>query len=180
MSIIDKLKVWLSLPFAMPGPIALVDWRELLAVVGLVAFGSRLHWRLPTWTRVKSRWLYGIPNWLSNSRIPFLRCEILHKLNVVLEEPARWQSHSHLNDLAKASHFDDLTMDDICVIESGLTVGQVKWLSRLPSSLKEIYRQRMFAAISTGSKIQFGYKAENSPDRYMTEDDGRILLHGKV
>ncbi len=173
MRIIDKLKVWLTLPFAMPGPIALGSLDKLLALIaslGLV-FTMRQSIPIPTFPNIA----YAITNALSNSRIPFLRCEILHKLNVTFSDPARWQSHPHLSEFSTQNHF--AMIDRACADEAGLTPGQVTFLNKLPTSLKEIYRQRMFAAISTGDSLKFGYRKEDIPDRHMTEDKGVVTLH---
>ncbi len=176
---IERLKVWLSLPFAMPGPIELSGSLDkllaLIASLGLV-FTVRQSIRIPTWTMLKNRMIFGIPNLLSNSKIPFLRCEILHKLNAVFVDPIRWQSHGHYREADTAGHFDFLDMADPCVSIAKLTVRQVSWINKLPSSLKELYRQRMFASIRTGREMSFGYRAWSGPDRFMTEEEGSRLV----
>ncbi len=185
----ERLKVWLSLPFAMPGPINLgvppsdvlgairmAIQPLVLAIVAILAvFGIVLRNPLGVlWSRI----VFTVPNWLSNSSIPFLRCEVLHKLNTAFAEPGRWRTHAHLDEFSRAGHFDQLDADDFCAVEAGFTSGQLQWLNtRLPQSLKEIYRQRMFAAISTGDRVQFAYQQEDIPDRHVTESAGVLKLH---
>ena len=184
----ERLKVWLSLPFAMPGPINLGLPPTLLGaiqmaiqplILAIIAVLSALGivMRNPI-ANLYHRIVFAVPNWLSNSTIPFLRCEILHKLNTAFADPGRWRTHAHLVEFARTGHFDELDADDLCVVEAGFTFGQLHWLNtKLPQSLKEIYRQRMFAAISTGDKVQFAYRQEDIPDRHMTESDGVLKLH---
>ena len=167
----DKLKVWLTLPFAMPGPIALGDLDKLFALIASLGLVFTMRQRIPTFPNIA----YAITNALSNSRIPFLRCEILHKLNVAFSDPARWQSHPHLAEFATHNHF--AMIDAACAAEAGLSKGQVTFLNKLPTSLKEIYRQRMFAAIATGDSLKFGYRQADIPDRHMTENRGKLTLH---
>lgn len=187
----EELKVWLSLPFAMPGPINTIwPWPGpgTFAVIGLVGLvGPMLsqwrtsRWRLPRLMPHRDRLLFGIPNWLSNSTIPFLRCEVLYKLNAAFVDPHVWRTHTHLRQLARPGHFDELDMSDTCIKEAHFTQRQVTWLNRLPLWIKEHYRQRMFAAIHSGEPLKFGYRQWSKPHREMTEEGpdglGKLILN---